>query len=153
MFDRVLKTLLVPYMTVNTKTKELKQELLYVIIMSRARFRVSLHSVFAIQKYFEIQKFFRGHSKITSPRKCQILDLSSFYVAVSHFFHYTSSPCHQANSDKLFPWSKTLNRSTNEPVIVFLPKIHQFSLHHRNANQSSAADALYPLPLYHFFCH
>ena len=99
--------------TVNTKAKELKQELLYVIIMSRARFRVSLHSVFAIQKYFGIQKFFRGHSKITSPRKCQILDLSSFYVAVSHFFHYTSSPCHQANSDKLFPWSKTLNRSTN----------------------------------------
>ena len=42
------------------------------------------------------------HSKITSPLKCHI-------VTISHFFHCTPSiPCHQVNSDRLFPWSKNL---------------------------------------------
>ena len=45
----------------------------------------------------------RGHSKMTSPPKCQILDPLLPFVTVSHFFHYTPSPpCHQANNDKLF---------------------------------------------------
>ena len=36
----------------------------------------------------------------------------SLYVTVSHFFHYTPSPqCHQANSNKVFPWSKTLKNN------------------------------------------
>ena len=34
---------------------------------------------------------FRGNSKMTSPRKCKILDPPSPYVNVSHFFHYTPS--------------------------------------------------------------
>ena len=51
----------------------------------------------------------RGHSKMTSPQKCQILDPPPPYVTVSHFYHYNPSPpCHQANSDKLFPRSNTL---------------------------------------------
>ena len=34
------------------------------------------------------------------------------YVTVSHFFHYTPSPlCYQANSDKLFIWSRTLKNN------------------------------------------
>ena len=35
-----------------------------------------------------------GYSKITSPRKWQILEHPSPYVTVSHFFRYTPSPLH-----------------------------------------------------------
>ena len=68
---------------------------------------------------------------MTSLQKCQILDLSPPYVTISHFLIIPPTICHQANSDKLFSWSKTLknnftylvqlicnwlklNRSTNE---------------------------------------
>ena len=43
----------------------------------------------------------RGHSKMTSLEKHQILDPPPPYITVSHFFHYISSfLCHQANSEK-----------------------------------------------------
>ena len=54
-----------------------------------------------------------GNSKI----KSQVGHSKMFLnVTISHFFHHTvSSPCHQANSDKVFPWSKTfLGRTPQE---------------------------------------
>ena len=57
----------------------------------------------SVSKYTVMFKEHWNHSKMTSPPKCQILDLSLPYVAVGHFFHYTPFPlCYQANCDELF---------------------------------------------------
>ena len=48
-------------------------------------YQISFITFLAFCKSFAI----RGHSKITSQRKCQILDPPSPYVTFSNFFHYT----------------------------------------------------------------
>ena len=55
---------------------------------------------FCVINYFRIKQkhssnslLIRGHSKMTSPQKYQILDSLPPYVTISHFFQYTLSPC------------------------------------------------------------
>ena len=67
--------------------------------------------------------YLRGHSKMMSLRKWQILDPPPPYVTVSHFFSYSLLLCRQANSEKhlscfvklICNWHQW-NRSTNEPI-------------------------------------
>ena len=57
-------------------------------------------------------KTLRGHSKMMSPQKCQILDpLCPMSPLVIFLITHPPPQHHQVNSDKLFPWSKTLKNN------------------------------------------
>ena len=65
--------------------------------------QTQIEQIQCIKNYW-LSGLIRGHTKITSPQKCKMLDPSPLYVTISHFSHYThsSSLCHQAKSDIFF---------------------------------------------------